>query len=1718
MTGATTRRGFVPLTETAAPSSAQVERRGFTPLTNAAPETPPPEARDARPVRHADGSVTGRIGDRGPVRVEPRTERTWGEVAADTGAQLAEGVNTLAGAVPNLVAPESGVARFFGDNASWWRAQQSEPLRQRMAAADEAIDAAGDDGMVSQIAQAAREYFHDPGLAARFVVTNLPSLIPGVGAAKIAQGAALARGASAAAAAGAATTAAGGVNAVLNAGGARGEAFEDIRSTLVRQGLSPEEAERQALKDSRVVAAVGAATGFLSGKIGLEGALVGRPAAGAALRAGARSTAAELIGEQIEEVAPKVTTNIQAGRHDGRRLTDDVGRTIVETAIGSAPGAGVAGALTVTRGRGFTPIGQSSASEVVDLAERRGFTPLDEPTAEDAPGRQLDPRTELGPTVVQALGVPTSAGTEAGGGAFAAELAQAGQAVASVPGWSVEQGVEQLRAAGELTPEGEAVLNLLHEGDPDRIAEFGARVDEALRAEGPRAGRFALMEADDLQGPVDAYGRENAAYPGSLLREGWRANDARQRAQAIVSEFDPVRLGYGVDEDDGAPVVASDGVVEVGHARALALRRVYAANGAKAQAYRQTVRDQAEALGIDPAAIDRMRKPVLVRVPDEPAARAQVAAQTPSATDPGSAEAGRSFGASASPGGNSVGTAPPSRDPGAPERPMSADPVPAGATQYSRGAMMPGAAYQGFIDDSGQADRAPRRETPIRREDILIPLAKALGTSLYEGRVKGKGVRGFFRPKTEEVRVRRHADLEASAHELAHLLDSRIPEIAQSWRKGPQARVFSNELRSLSYDASKVDEGFAEFVRHWMTQPDIAATRAPNFSAWWEDLVTRHEHGPAIRTAREGMVAWFNQSAIDRARSKIGEHDPMTKAMDDYWDRFRQSATDDLHGIYRMERELTGGIAPGGAYESARLTRAAASIADGALRFGAPVLKADGSFGWTGKGLEDILRPVSENLEDTLLYFVARSARELQTQGRENLFTVGEIDAMLKLRTPERDQAFREYQAWNSAVLDFAEAHGVINPQSRRLWRRMEYLPFHRVNKPGSTGSQSGRPGDWSGVKALTGGTENLRDVLGNMVGNAATLIDKAVKNEARRRIVALTEQHKGGRFLVKIPPESRKIRVDREAAVRELKKLMALDAAGKRGAKLSADIDKMLADAPGLLEIFQHGQPPGGANVVAVLQEGRPSWYEVGDPILMRSLESIDRKAMPAVVRWLGLPKRVGQTTIVFTPDFMVANLARDTVMGAVMSRAGFRPVLDSLQGMRLRMTNDPLYQDFIANGGGLSSIYLDEDKFRAKLGRFYARRGIDARMVLDTPAKLMGFVETVADAFEMSTRLGEYRRAVEAGEHPRHAAYLAREVSTDFAMRGDSQALGFFYDTVMFLRPAVLSFDRLARGLVHDPDRRAIAARAGMVALVSAALFLMNREDPRYQALPDWDRDAYWHFYIGDQHFRYPKIWEIGALGSAAERTLERMLSGEPTELAKDFARLLGTTFGLNFMPQLVAPFYEQATNRNSFTKAPIETPGMEDLQPFLRAKPTTSETMKAVGMATRDLPEALQVNPARTEALLRGFFNTWAMYGLMLTDRAFFGDQIPEARTDQLPVVRRFYSQEPPIRTKYETQFYDMLNEARRLSGTLRELDRQGRQDVANEVEQPLANQVKPLQRAAKTLSTINAEMREVRRDASLTPREKRERLDALTVERNALIKQTVTETKDSLEEAR
>jgi len=319
--------------------------------------------------------------------------------------------------------------------------------------------------------------------------------------------------------------------------------------------------------------------------------------------------------------------------------------------------------------------------------------------------------------------------------------------------------------------------------------------------------------------------------------------------------------------------------------------------------------------------------------------------------------------------------------------------------------------------------------------------------------------------------------------------------------------------------------------------------------------------------------------------------------------------------------------------------------------------------------------------------------------------------------------------------------------------------------------------------------------------------------------------------------------------------------------------------------------------------------------------------------------------------------------------------------------------------------------------------------------------------------------------------------------------------YDSVIFLKAGVNGVDRLYRGLAHDPNRAKIAAKTALIAGISMGLYALNRGNPLYDDLEPWDKDTHWHLFVPTPeaiqawsegrelpplddryiHLRFPKIWEIGGVASLAERSLERALDSQPEKIAGDAWRILRDVFRYEYIPQAVAPLYELAINRIRFLDRPIETQAMQERQPWARSGPGTSRTLRALGEAERNLPTEFQASPAQVEALLRGYLNTWAMYGLTLSDAAFF-DDTPSLRTDQYPVIRRFYQRTPPRHTKYVTQLYDAIRQATEARRTMRYMDRTYRPDFAAELENTTANlEYQQLNWADQQMRAISAEMR-------------------------------------------
>lgn len=76
------------------------------------------------------------------------------------------------------------------------------------------------------------------------------------------------------------------------------------------------------------------------------------------------------------------------------------------------------------------------------------------------------------------------------------------------------------------------------------------------------------------------------------------------------------------------------------------------------------------------------------------------------------------------------------------------------------------------------------------------------------------------------------------------------------------------------------------------------------------------------------------------------------------------------------------------------------------------------------------------------------------------------------------------------------------------------------------------------------------------------------------------------------------------------------------------------------------------------------------------------------------------------FNARLFVANFARDTAMASIMTKAGYKPLITAISGMKSRIQRDPKYLEWLANGGDLGSYYRNEAVFRNRIQNFYKKK----------------------------------------------------------------------------------------------------------------------------------------------------------------------------------------------------------------------------------------------------------------------------------------------------------------------------------------------------------------------------------------------------------------------------
>lgn len=138
--------------------------------------------------------------------------------------------------------------------------------------------------------------------------------------------------------------------------------------------------------------------------------------------------------------------------------------------------------------------------------------------------------------------------------------------------------------------------------------------------------KYAVVDLKDLTVSHDSNFKLNPRFPQELQPRMRERHASEDQVMDIINKFNPARLGANPEAGHGAPMIGKDGVVEIGNARTIALSRIYEQAMKQAEAYKNWLYGQAENYGIDMSQIEKIEKPVLVRVREtEVADRAEFA-------------------------------------------------------------------------------------------------------------------------------------------------------------------------------------------------------------------------------------------------------------------------------------------------------------------------------------------------------------------------------------------------------------------------------------------------------------------------------------------------------------------------------------------------------------------------------------------------------------------------------------------------------------------------------------------------------------------------------------------------------------------------------------------------------------------------------------------------------------------------------------------------------------------------------------------------------------------------------------------------------------------------------------------------------------------------------------------------------------------------------------
>lgn len=903
------------------------------------------------------------------------------------------------------------------------------------------------------------------------------------------------------------------------------------------------------------------------------------------------------------------------------------------------------------------------------------------------------------------------------------------------------------------------------------------------------------------------------------------------------------------------------------------------------------------------------------------------------------------------------------------------------------------------LPEDWKAERVGDKDKkPMSLPDIVELIRHEYGIPVTTGNIRSPEARAQYRRQAQSIRTKITGNIRDISHELGHHLDN-LYDIEHSISSAAKQEIIdalSDEFKDKYDKAELPGEGVAEFVRRYLLNSETARMDYPKFSEEFLSMLGSKDRATLDKLVDE-MNAYYSLSEetgnwpVHNREERGKDYRTQGEKLKDMHSRFRAAFVESLEPIRQADAE-SGGNTHMFAINSAYAGNRAYAAITGDLY--------DLRGNKLGEGLQKALEGIhlnrNQEYKDFGWYLVCRHGPERLAEGMRvtgndawdnTAYMESTVEAM-EAKYPAFAEAAERLEEYQRKVLEaYGVETGFYSQETIDKWyeRWEHYVPFNRwFGERTAKGQKRGFANQTGPFKKAVGSGRDFINPVDNIIENTVRLITTSVYNDVMQKLTKEVESAEGLAYLMeKVPaPLAKKtwngkgLKNDTLEAFEEAFTQMGVTDTDALDDLIQRVLDMAIDDV-----LVQYSRGKAHGDIVTVMKDGKPEFWKINDPELLRSITNMGPSRMSPVIQTLGRINRfiTGNITGMNIVWSIASNMPRD--LGTMFTFSKTKNVAKLLAGIGESYVNslrgekaNELYKEFLAMGGTSTSAQTADKDMARK-----ARKALQKKLTdwLDP----LEAVEFFGDMIERGPRYSYYKICrTRYGMTPEEAFYAAMEITTNFKRAGYlSREINMI---IPFFNASVQGVDRAARWLAADdiPKEQRKKARTGRIAaylgasLALAALSMAlngrtkkKRDD--LEKLSNYTKNNY--FVIQMKNGKYlaiPKPRELAIPTSLFERIMEYAVLKNPHAF-DDFWEYTAD----NTLPGLISSAAQgdwnafvgdlgifgtihYLTSNQDFLGRPIVSESLKKLDARLQYDQTTSQLAKIIGQVFNVSPKKL------------------------------------------------------------------------------------------------------------------------------------------------------------------